>query len=142
MLIALSLMLLAACYYDCRWRVLPNWLTLSIFVLGMIATGVNPKLSMLSALFLALLFLVVGLGVFACKWLGAGDIKLIVALAPWLQVKQTVDFVVGFTLLGGLMAIAVIIYNRYSARFGWTSVKNLPYGLAICGSAFWLLLTP
>lgn len=140
MLAALALLLVIACYCDVRWRLIPNWLTLSILLLGWGQCLLTAPSFLPINLLLTLAFLLVGLGIFALAWLGAGDIKLIVALSSWIQWQQALSFIVIFTLLGGVLAFIVIIYNRLCCYLGSTPIQDLPYGLAISSSAFWLLL--
>lgn len=63
---------------------------------------------------------------FAYRVLGGGDVKLMVALALWLPPFPLYQAVVTMAMIGGLLAIVVILQNR--RRIGKPTV---PYGVAI-----------
>ena len=135
----LGLLLAVACYYDIRWRRLPNWLCVAVLGLGVLhLLQTLPLSELLLTALVASVLLLFGIGLYALKWLGAGDIKYLVALCFWFKAEQVIEFVVVFTLLGGGLGLMALIHNRVRAP----AIKNLPYGVAISGAAIWLLLIP
>lgn len=82
----LALVALAGAY-DVRRRTIPNWLTLAGFLAGLALTlpaGFRETAAHLAG---ALLVLAAGTALFARRWIGGGDVKLLTALAvilgPW-----------------------------------------------------------
>jgi len=108
------LVALWAGWLDWRFRRIPNWLTVSGFVLGL---GINGLLSGWSGILSGLEGTGIGLGVFLIpvmlRGIGAGDLKLMGALGaclgPWKLV--TVLFVSIF--IAGIMAIVEIIRKKH-----------------------------
>ena len=97
---------------DWRYRRIPNWLTVSGLVAGMVVNGIllqwpGLKLAMLGAL--------VGLGLLLpfvlLRSLGAGDWKLAGALGACLGPRQLLAVLVGTILLAGVMALAVVAWT-------------------------------
>lgn len=102
---------LAAASTDVRSRRIPNWLTVPIFVLGLLY---HTLVGGLAGLGNSLAGFAVGLGLLLVPWLlgggGAGDVKLMAAVGAWFGPKLTL-FVwiasLGFALV---MALAVLAY--------------------------------
>lgn len=96
-----------------------------------------------------LLVLAAGIALFAIGGFGGGDAKLLAAAALWIGFDGLLPFLVYVTLLGGLLALAVLAYRRlpitalpipdWAARLHAGS-SGIPYGIAIAGSA--LLIYP
>jgi len=91
--------------------------------------------------------LVVGIAMFAAKLLGGGDAKLMAASAIWIGVDKLMLYFLAISVLGGVLAVALILYRRmpvggYSLPL-WAErlhVKgsHMPYGIAIAGAALWI----
>jgi len=107
-------MLVAICagVLDWRHRRIPNWLTVSGFVTGVVVNGV---LAGWPGLKLALLGALLGLGLLLpfvlLRSLGAGDWKLAGALGASLGPRQLIAVLAGTILLAGIMALAVVIWT-------------------------------
>lgn len=97
---------------DWRYRRIPNWLTVSGLVAGVaVNTILAGWLGMKTALLGALLGLGVLLPFVLVRGLGAGDWKLAGALGASLGPRQLASVLVGTILLGGIMALAVVIWK-------------------------------
>ena len=107
-------MLVAICagVLDWRYRRIPNWLTVSGLVAGVVVNGV---LAGWLGLKLALLGALLGLGLLLpfvlLRSLGAGDWKLAGALGACLGPRQLIAVLVGTILLAGIMALVVVIWT-------------------------------
>lgn len=107
-------MLMAICagVTDWRFRRIPNWLTVSGFVAGVL---VNTVLSRWSGAKAALLGAALGLGLLfpflLIRSLGAGDWKFAGALGACLGPRQLFSVLIATVFLAGLMALAVVIYK-------------------------------
>ena len=102
------------------------------------------------SLLVAAIVLVVGFGLFAMRWLGGGDVKLITAISLWAGPDQIFRFVYTIALTGGVMALGLLV----SLTLGVVSAKvrgkegqrrplrgrRLPYGVAIAVGALYLSL--
>lgn len=111
----------------------------------------------------ALSVLVAGYLLFAMRWMGAGDVKLMAVLSLWLN-QQPLTFLIATTLLGGVLALAMPMLRRLELTLALslsriehklplnviptpqslaaTPVQGIPYGLAIAlGAAFVLWST-
>lgn len=125
--IAVVLVAVTACVFDVRTRRLPNVLTLGAALIAvcfaLIQGGVSEAGWSLAAwgTALALFF-----PFFALRGLGAGDVKLIAALSAWLGVSGALYLALYTALAGGVMAVVVLISQKYHKQAFW----NL-----------WLLLT-
>jgi prepilin peptidase CpaA len=91
--------------------------------------------------------LVVGILFFAAGWLGGGDAKLLAAAALWIGVDDLVPYMALVTILGGVLALAILAYRQLPATAlpapQWAlklhrSGTGIPYGLAIAGAALWI----
>lgn len=100
--------MLAVLYSDVSRYIIPNWLVglmLAAYPAAVLMAHapVDWKMAVLGMA----LVLVAGYGVFAMKWMGGGDIKLITACALWVGLRNLPDFLIIVALLGGVFAVAV-----------------------------------
>lgn len=91
--------------------------------------------------------LVVGYGLFAMRWAGAGDVKLIAVLCLWLG-HEVATFLLVTSLAGGLLALAMPLLRRLeraAARLGGPmprrthAMPGIPYGFAVAAGAAFVL---
>ncbi len=111
-LVGAVLLSVVAGWTDLRSRRIPNWLTVSGLVIGIIANTVlggwgGLKTSLLgAAIGLALLLPFVLL-----RSLGAGDWKLAGSLGAFAGPGILVDLLLGSVFVAGVMAVALVIYK-------------------------------
>jgi len=109
-------------YTDLRNRRIPNWLTVPGLVVGVAASAIlggwsGLKTSLLgTGLAFALL-----LPFWLLRSLGAGDLKFATALGAYFGHIRMVDILLGSIFVAGVMALALIIYER---RF-LESIRNI-----------------
>ncbi len=117
---------MAAC--DLWTRRIPNYLTFSGalgglgFQLGY--HGLPGLLDGLAGLGLGFFLL---LGPYLLGGMGAGDVKASAALGAWLGLRNAVDLFVYMGLGGGLIILAVLLWQRHlvaGIREGWNSLLN------------------
>jgi len=65
--------------------------------------------------------------------MGAGDVKLILALLPIIPFNALTDFAVYTVFFGALLAIFVLVYIRSTPA---AQHRTVPYGVAISGAIF------
>jgi prepilin peptidase CpaA len=103
----LLVMLLAAAVFDVRYRRIPNWLTVSGFVLGVAMNAViGPPDGgiMLSLIGFAVAFGIY-LALYALRAMGAGDVKLMAATGALVGWERWFGIFFVSALVGGLMAL-------------------------------------
>jgi prepilin peptidase CpaA len=95
-----------------------------------------------------LLLLGVGIFMFSMGWLGGGDAKLMAAAALWIGFDGLFSYLLQVTMLGGLLATAIMTYRsvslpvwlmgeRWAARLH-EQEGGIPYGMALAGAALWV----
>ena len=116
------LLALIAGWTDLRYRRIPNWLTVSAAVLGIVASAVfNGMQGLKESLFGVGLGLALLLPFVLLKSLGAGDWKLAGALGAFTGPGLLVDLLLISVFVAGVMALALVIYR---GRFVQT-VRNI-----------------
>ena len=145
---------------DARTFTIPNRISLAIILLYPASVFAAPRpVDWQGALMFAGIILVVGYVMFLVHWrgaplMGAGDTKLLTAVALWAGPALVLDLVVVMALFGGLIAISA--WARNIAQMGSATAPSaglrsvlsylriphvhLPYGLAICGGALYVAL--
>lgn len=127
----ISVVLIYICYMDIRWRRIPNQATLIILLLAIIMGFYRMPYP---SLLLPGVILVLGFIAATLKLVGAGDIKLLCALAMGLTTPETGNFLLLTVIAGVPVSIISLLYFYFFARHRPATV---PYGLAIsCG--YWL----
>jgi prepilin peptidase CpaA len=136
---ALAIALLIAAFTDLRRRQIDNWLNASIAVTAPVfwwASGlalwpdIAWQIGIALATFAALAVL------FALRAMGGGDVKLLTALALWIQPLWFLRLLVVMALLGGILTATLgawHIARRQRERLA------IPYGVAISAAGLWIL---
>lgn len=127
-------LLLVGAGWDIACRRLPNWLTLAVavaFIPWALALGMGLNDFMFAAIAGAICF-ALGFLLFQFRVMGAGDVKLIVAVALWTGFSaDLLKFILYMGIAGGFLAVLFLILRLAAKRdFG-----ELPYGVAIVVSA-------
>lgn len=142
---------IAAMVTDLRSRRIPNWLTVSAFVVGVVfhtvVTGWHGTLFALGGF-------AVGFGVLFVLWSigggGGGDVKLMGALGAWLGAKLTVAVFLLSAFMAFFCLLAVMgwgLLNRQPATAGASANggsealfrKTIPYAIP-AGLSAWMVL--
>lgn len=153
------LLLIVAAYIDGKQLRVPNWLTYPMVFAGLIF---NSWAGGWSGLGDGLVGMVVGLvcllPLYAVGGMGAGDVKLMAGVGAWLGAWVTFYAFCVSTIVGALIAVAMVVYRRsFSKHYAnllmilteWMQVRNpkelaniaaerkpqmllLPYGIPIC----------
>lgn len=159
---AVIVIALVATVTDVLYNKIYNWLTLPAMVLGL-------ALGAYSNGWMGLLQSFLGIGValilygwmFAIRVMGAGDVKLLMAMGSLGGVIYVIDVAIFSILVGGVMALGILIFKGRIKAFArkiyrfLVSVfyKNLvlefpevdhkltmPFGIAISVASVWVLL--
>ncbi len=109
--------MLAVIWFDTTRYIIPNWLVgllLATYAFAVYTAPVPVDWKMALAGMGAVL--IVGYIIFALKFMGAGDIKLMTALSLWVGFQNLPDFLFGVSLIGGVLSLGL-----------WGGRKLLPH---------------
>ena len=123
---------------------IPNWISLALavtFPLAAMAVGM-PLPAMGLNVGLGLAMLVIGMVMFALRWVGGGDAKLLAAVSLWLGWPAITSFLAATAIAGGSLALLLISLRSAPLRpivlLGPSWVvrlaepgEGIPYGVAI-----------
>ncbi|MBO9541307.1 prepilin peptidase [bacterium] len=157
--------LLVAVYTDWRWHRIYNWLTFPAFFAGLILSVIMGGVpGLLSSLAGAGIALVVFLFLYLFAKMGAGDLKLMVAIGAWIGYPLILTALVDVALAGGVIsllfalrygALKKVLRNIYffmlslftpgakpDAMLGTSALPPFPYGVAIAAGTLVALFYP
>lgn len=133
---------------DATSYIIPNWISATLAVsFGPVAILLGLSLGQIGlAVLIALVVLCVGIGMFALRWIGGGDAKLLAACALWLGPTALMMFLLTTALIGGGLALGLMaLRNPLLVPFvqrapTWvarllTPGADVPYGVAIAAAA-------
>ena len=126
-------------YLDIRTRRLPNWLCLIGLLAGAGFSVIQGGWTLaVMALLHALVALLVGMGLFAMRWVGGGDAKFYAAMAAWFPLQAGLGLLVAVSLTGLMLLIAWLPFRRRLMRADSglaldSDFRKVPYGVAIAG---------
>ncbi|SFC26436.1 prepilin peptidase CpaA [Polaromonas sp. OV174] len=123
----LLIFLIIASVSDFRTFRIPNWLTFSGMVFGLIYSAFVPfsfRLGFFWALGGLLLGFLIMLPCYALKIMGAGDVKLMAMVGAFLGVSDTLHAVAFSFIVGGIAALGFSLFNKALIRM-LGNVKNI-----------------
>jgi prepilin peptidase CpaA len=136
-LVFLLPILFVAVIYDTRYYRIPNWLTLSGWmlapVLHVLVAGGAGLLSATSGLAIAL---AMSLPFWLCAWMGAGDVKLIAMIGGFVGSPLVFPVLLAIAVSGAVLALLALLWrghlfqtlSRFSTTLGLTlSTRNIIY---------------
>ncbi len=95
-----------------------------------------------------LLFLVIGIGMFALNWLGGGDAKILAVAALWIGFGNLMDYVFIVSLAGGGLAFFLLWFRsilppKCLLRQEWAMRLHepdggIPYGVALAAAGLFV----
>ena len=137
----LAIALLLAAFTDIRSRRIANWLNGGIALAAPAfwwASGLSLWPGVAWQFGVALIVFAVTAGLFALRWMGGGDVKLLTALALWIPPAAFVQLVIVMALLGGLLTI---VLGGWHVMRRQTHKLAIPYGVAIAAAGLWTIHT-
>lgn len=109
----LFILLIIAFYTDVRHKKLPNWLTVSGMLVGVVFHLITAGVDGLIFSFLGLL---VGGGIFLLlylfKTIGAGDVKLFAAIGAIVGVKMVLYIMMYSIIFAGMLSVIILLFTR------------------------------
>lgn len=139
LLIALAIALLYAAFTDLRSRTISNRLNLSIAAGAPVfwwASGLSLWPDVAWQLGVAAIAFAILAGLFALRMMGGGDVKLLTALALWVEPYAFVQLLLVMALAGGILTVlmgGIHVMRRQKERLA------IPYGVAIAVGGLWVL---
>ncbi|MFA9200391.1 MAG: prepilin peptidase [Cypionkella sp.] len=139
LVVALAIALLVAAATDWRRRQIDNWLNAGIALAAPLywwASGLDLWPGVALQLAVGLAAFAVFAGMFALKWMGGGDVKLLTALALWIEPSWFLKLLVMMALVGGVLTLVMgawHIARRQRDRLA------IPYGIAIAIAGLWVI---
>jgi len=139
----LPVLVILAGLHDLTTMKIPNWISGLLFLTYFPAAFMLglPLATIGVSLGLCLLVLVVGAGMFALKWMGGGDAKLIAATTLWMGMAGILPLLLFTALIGGGFCLVLMAARSQLQVFaingpGWVTrlmepKGDLPYGVAI-----------
>lgn len=135
----LAIALLVAAFTDIRRRQIDNWLNAAIAAgapLYWWTSGLSlwPDVAwQLGAACATFAFLAV---LFAIRAMGGGDVKLLTALALWIEPAWFLKLLFGMALIGGALTLALGAWHVMRRR---RDKLAIPYGVAISAAGIWVI---
>ena len=142
-LLVLPLLVIVAALNDLTTMKIPNWISV-VLIVSFFPVAFLFKLPLIvvgTSVGLAIAALLISMVMFALKWIGGGDAKLIAASVLWLGVSASLPFVMYTAVAGGAFCLLLIMARKNLPLFsqiGPTWVTRLmqpkgdiPYGVAI-----------
>jgi len=128
---------------DLTSMTIPNWIS-GLLIVSFFPTALMSGLeapTIAAHVGVALLALFACAGMFALRWMGGGDAKLVAASCLWLGVSGSGMFLLWTGVMGGLFCVALLFARFYARPYvhafpGWTvrllePRGDIPYGVAI-----------
>jgi prepilin peptidase CpaA len=139
LLAALAIALVVAAVTDLRSRRIGNELTAAIALAAPLfwwASGLSLWPGVVGQLAVAAITFAICAGLFAIRAMGGGDVKLLAALALWMEPALFVRLILAMALLGGVLTLLMLITK--GIRGGREQVA-VPYGVAIAIAGLWVI---
>jgi prepilin peptidase CpaA len=138
LLAGLAIALAIAAWTDLRSRTIANWLNAAVALAAPLFWATS-GLSLFEAglqVALALVVFLILLVLFSTGLMGGGDVKLLTALALWIDPVTFVKLLVWMSIAGGLLTAVCFVWHRVKKHEGRIAV---PYGIAISVAGLWVL---
>lgn len=143
--LALCVLLIAGgAVSDIRTRRIPNLLVVALAICAIAYTlAANDAEALGSAAIHAAIALVIGMGLFALRWIGGGDAKFYAACALAVPLAEAVTMLF-WTSVAGLSLVIVMIVAGVVRRQSLSAARSMkvPYGVAVAIGALATLLLP
>jgi prepilin peptidase CpaA len=101
-----------AFYTDIRWMIIPNWLTLSAAIVGiMVQTLLHHWAGLTTSILGLIVCFVITLGLYAIKGIGAGDVKGIAALGAIMGLQFTLYVLAIAFIYAGIVGVFILAFR-------------------------------
>ena len=141
LLIALAIALLIAAFTDLRRRQIDNGLNAAIAIgapLYWWVSGLSLWPGVAIQVGVALAAFAVLAGLFALRMMGGGDVKLLTALALWIEPEWFLKLLIMMALVGGVLTLVLGAWHIARRQ---RDKLSIPYGVAIAIAGLWVIGT-
>lgn len=135
----LAIALLVAAFTDIRRRQIDNRLNAAIALgapLYWWASGLSLWPDVAGQLGVAVATFAFLAVLFAIRAMGGGDVKLLTALALWIEPTWFLKLLLGMALIGGVLTLALGAWHVMRRR---RDKLAIPYGVAISAAGIWVI---
>jgi prepilin peptidase CpaA len=132
---------------DITTMTIPNWISLALIALFFPA-ALAAQLSFAEVaanVGVGLAALVIGMVMFALRWIGGGDAKLMAAASLWLGLTAVPSYILWVAISGGVFAVLLMQARAWGQAYVGRSPQwvgkllqpkgDIPYGVALCAGA-------
>lgn len=139
----LPALVIVAALSDLTTMKIPNWISGALFLAffpAAVLAGLSP-IDMGLHVAVGLAALLAGMAMFALRWMGGGDAKLIATAAVWFGLSGIGPMLLSVAIAGGVFSMGLILSRRYVPTLmatpqGWFGrlmepKGDIPYGVAI-----------
>ncbi len=143
----MPVLVIVAGLHDLTTMKIPNWIS-GLLILGFFPTALLQGLTLSAvavSVGLAVAALLVGAGMFALRWLGGGDAKLLAAVTLWLGLSGVLPFLLFTAMVGGGLCLLLLLARAHLQVYAvngpvWITrllapKGDVPYGVAIAAGA-------
>jgi prepilin peptidase CpaA len=138
LLAATFLLLCAAAWTDLKSRTIPNFIPAAVFIVALAACIIMPEMRAdwgWRAASFAVMF-ILGFALFVTGVLGGGDVKLLLALSPWVALPRLANLLLFVGVAGGMLALLFVVVALIRRQPVKAALKQrIPYGVAILAGA-------
>jgi prepilin peptidase CpaA len=152
------LLLLYVAMIDIATRLIRNEICLVLALLGIASQFASP-MQVIESLVVATILLLLLLVIYQRRWIGGGDVKLLLALAIGLPLMGVIQLLTITALAGGVLALVHLmmrllpnpklapagssLVRRVYAVERWRNLRHapLPYGVAIACGGIWTVFS-
>jgi prepilin peptidase CpaA len=140
-------LMIAAALFDVTSMTIPNRISAAL-VLGFYPTAFLIGLSPMTVLIctgVGVGMLLLGMGMFALRWIGGGDAKVLAAAGLWIGLAAFPTFLAWTAITGGLFGMGLILARTWMQPYAGHAPRwvgrllepkgDIPYGVAICAGA-------
>jgi prepilin peptidase CpaA len=148
-----ALLMFVASMKDVTSFTIPNWISLALGGIFLcVGWWALPLSEFALHLGVGLGALVLGVLLFAFRWVGGGDAKLFAAGALWMGFENLSEFLIWTGLFGGALTLILMLVRAvpmlpvHVLSLPWVGElldreKDVPYGVAIAAGAIYVLPT-
>lgn len=147
LLAAFPILVIVGALRDVTTMTIPNWVSLALiglFFPTALAAGL-PLETVGMNVGVGIAALLVGMVMFALRWVGGGDAKMMAAASLWLGMEGAAPFLLWTGVAGGLFAVFLLQARTYGQAYALRAPRwvgrllepkgDIPYGVAICAGA-------
>ena len=139
LLAGLAIALIIAAFTDLRRRQIDNWLNGAIALAAPLywwASGMALWPDVAIQLGVGIAAFVVFAALFAMRMMGGGDVKLLTALALWVDPTNFLRLLIIMAIVGGVLTLVMGIWHVMRKR---KEKLAIPYGVAIATAGLWII---